>query len=67
MKVGKLKSRKFWMAVVTALLIVLNDGLGLELPTEAIMTVAGVVIAYILGESAVDVARMKQNNPFKDV
>jgi len=65
--VGKLKSRKFWMAVVTALLIVLNDGLGLELPTEAIMTVAGVVIAYILGESAVDVARMKQNNPFKDV
>ena len=51
---GKLKSRKFWMAVVTALLIVFNDGLGLELPTEAIMTVAGVVIAYILGESGVD-------------
>ena len=64
---SKLKSRKFWMAVVTGLLIVLNDGLGLELPTEAIMTVAGVVIAYILGESGVDIARMTQNDPFKDV
>jgi uncharacterized membrane protein len=64
---SKLKSRKFWMAVVTGLLIVLNDGLGLELPTEAIMTVAGVVIAYILGESGVDIARMKQNDPFRDV
>lgn len=50
----KLKSRKFWMAVVVGLLTIANDGLGLGLPEEAIMTVAGVVIAYILGESFVD-------------
>jgi hypothetical protein len=29
---NKIKSRKFWMAVVGALLVVLNDGLGLNLP-----------------------------------
>ncbi|WP_273483577.1 hypothetical protein [Desulforamulus ruminis] len=51
---NKLKSRKFWMAVVTASVLVANEGLGLDLPTEDIMTVAGVAIAYILGEAYVD-------------
>jgi uncharacterized membrane protein len=51
---NKLKSRKFLMAVVTAGLVVANEGLGLNLPTDAIMTVAGVVIAYIVGEAYVD-------------
>ena len=50
----KLKSRKFWMAVVAAMLVIANEGLGLNLPEEAIMTVAAVVIGYILGESYVD-------------
>jgi len=48
------KSRKFWMAVVSGALVVCNQGLGLNLPEEAIMTVAGVAIAYILGEAYVD-------------
>jgi len=51
---NKIKSRKFWMAVVGALLVVLNDGLGLNLPTESIKTVAEVIIAYIIGQGAVD-------------
>jgi len=50
----KLKSRKFWMAIVSALLIVANEGLGLNLPSEAVMSVAAVVIAYILGEAYAD-------------
>lgn len=50
----KLKSRKFWMAVVAGLLVVANEGLGLALPEEAIMTVAAVAISYILGEAYVD-------------
>lgn len=50
----KLKSRKFWMAVVTAGIVIANEGLGLNLPKEEIMTVAGVAIAYILGESYID-------------
>jgi uncharacterized membrane protein len=50
----KLKSRKFWTTVVSAGLVVANEGLGLNLPTDAIMTVAGIVIAYLLGQSFVD-------------
>lgn len=50
----KFKSRKFWMAVVGAGLVIANEGLGLELPTESVMTVAAVVIGYIIGESYVD-------------
>ncbi len=53
----KFKSRKFWMAVVTGCLLVANEGLDLNLPSEAVMTVAGVAIAYILGESHVDANR----------
>jgi uncharacterized membrane protein len=51
---GKLKSRKFWMAVVTALLVILNQGFNLGIPEEAVKQVVTVIISYILGESAVD-------------
>lgn len=51
---NKFKSRKFWMAVVAGLVVVANEGLGLDLPKEEIMTVAGVAVAYILGEAFVD-------------
>lgn len=50
----KLKSRKFWMAVVSGLLVIANQGLDLNLPEEAINAVAAVVIAYIVGEAYVD-------------
>lgn len=53
---NKLKSRKLWMAIVTAVLVICNDGLGLSLPDEVIMSVSGVVIAYILGEAYADAA-----------
>lgn len=45
------------MAVVAAGVAIGNAGLGLDLPKEAIMTVAGVAIAYILGEAHVDANR----------
>lgn len=54
---SKFKSRKFWMAVAAALVAIANDGLGLNLPKDAILTVAAVVISYIIGEGAVDAAR----------
>jgi uncharacterized membrane protein len=50
----KFKSRKFWLAVITAVLVILNDGLDLNIPKDAIMTVAAIVISWILGESFVD-------------
>jgi hypothetical protein len=51
---NKYLSRKFLMALVAAGVIIANEGLGLNLPKEEIFTVAGVVIAYIVGESYVD-------------
>lgn len=50
----KLKSRKFWMAVVAGLVVVANEGLDLNIPADTVQTVAGVVISYILGQSFVD-------------
>ena len=50
----KLKSRKFWMAVIAAALIVANEGLGLDIPTDTVMAFAAVVIGYIFGEAYVD-------------
>jgi uncharacterized membrane protein len=62
-RMNKFKSRKFWLTVVMALLVIANDGLQLNLPSEAIMTVAGVVISYIVGESYID---GKKVNPVEE-
>jgi len=51
---SKLFSRKFILTVATALLTVLNDGLGLNLPSESILTITGVVAAYVIGQGYVD-------------
>ena len=55
----KMKSRKFWMAVVTAVLVVLNDGLDLGIDQDTVLTFAGLVATWILGESAIDATRVK--------
>ena len=55
----KFKSRKFWMAVVTAILVVLNDGLDLGVDSETVLAFAGIVATWIIGESAVDATRKK--------
>ena len=55
---SKLKSRKFWMAVVTALLVIANEGLDLNLPSDAIKTVAAVVIGYLIGEGLADSGKL---------
>lgn len=48
-----IKSSEFWMSVVAAGTLVANDGLGLALPTESIMSLAALAITYVLGRSAV--------------
>lgn len=53
----KLKSRKFILAVVSAILIILNDGLDLGINSETVMTFAALIATYIFGESAVDFSR----------
>ena len=51
---GRLASRKLWIAVGTALAIILVEGLGIDLPKEAVASLVVVVASYILGQSWVD-------------
>ena len=56
-----LLSRKFWLAVATALTMILSGKLGLELDPETIVAIILPIIAYILGESYVDAKAVKKN------
>ena len=56
----RLRSRKFWVTAVTALLLVLNDAIGLDLDQETINGVALAVSAYLVGQSAVDYGQAKE-------
>jgi len=49
-----LLSRKFWLAVITAITLVLQKEIGLELDPEVITGIIVTVVAYIVGESAID-------------
>ena len=58
---AKLTSRKFWVVVVSALLLILEDGLGLNLDSETIKSFVALVLGYIFTEGAADtVSRFKQ-------
>lgn len=54
-----LLSRKFWIAIVTALTMILSDRLGLELDPETVVAIILPVVAYILGESIIDAKAAK--------
>jgi len=55
----KFTSRKFWVAVATAIFIVLSEGLGLNVDKDVYWKVVALAMSYIFGESAVDIARAK--------
>ncbi len=55
----KLKSRKFILAVVSALLIIANDGLDLGIDSQTVLAFAGIVAVWITGEAVVDTAKAK--------
>lgn len=64
---NKLKSRKFWMAVVTGLLIVLNDGMDLGIEQETVLAFSGIIATYIFGEAATDVAKVRKERANADL
>ena len=51
---SKFLSRKFIMSLVGGLLLVGNDGLVLNLPKDSILSLAGIIMTYVLGQSYVD-------------
>jgi len=62
--ISKLTSRKFWVAVVSATLIILSEGLGLNVDQELYWKIVALALGYIFGEAAVDVARaVKKEDP----
>ena len=46
-----LKTTEFWMTLLAAVLPVLNSKLGLQIPIEGVLSVAGVAGTYVLGRS----------------
>jgi len=48
------QSRKFWLAVGSAMSIGLADAYGFELNPETIATIAGIVIAWIVRQGTTD-------------
>lgn len=65
-KMKKFKSRKFWMAVVTGALIILNDGLDLGIDSETVLAFAGIIATFIIGEAAVDAKRAGSDKATKE-
>ena len=62
----KLSSRKLWSliaALAVAVLVFFNVPGGSVEQISAIIGAFGTVIAYILGESSVDAAAVRQNDP----
>ncbi|MBO8158813.1 hypothetical protein [Thermosyntropha sp.] len=55
----KLTSRKFWVAVASAVFIVLSEGLGWNVDADLYWKVVALALGYIFGEAAVDIARVK--------
>jgi len=50
----KLRSRKLWVAIITALAVFLNEVFGIEIDAENLLMVVLPIVAYILGESWID-------------
>ena len=50
----KLKSRKLWISVLGTAFIALAKGLSIEISDEQIMSIAGIVMAYVAGQGYVD-------------
>jgi uncharacterized membrane protein len=55
----KLTSRKFWVAVASAVFIILSEGLGFNVDPDLYWKLIALALGYIFGEAAVDIARAK--------
>jgi uncharacterized membrane protein len=62
---SKLASRKFWMSAVSAVLLLLNDGLGLAIPEDTVRPFVALILGYVLSEGIVDAARARNGHEAK--
>ena len=61
----KLTSRKFWVAVASAVLIILCEGLEFAIDKDLYWKIVALALGYIFGEAAVDIARAKADQQVK--
>jgi len=54
-----IKSSEFWLGLLGVILVYLNTALKLNIPVEAILSVVGLIVTYILGRTAYKVAGIK--------
>lgn len=64
---NKLKSRKFWLTVIGAAIVILNEVFDLGLSAEAQAILAGIIVSFIVSEGVVDAKRAgkEQTNDFE--
>ena len=55
----KLTSRKFWVALASAVFIILSEGLGFDVDSGLYWKIVALALGYIFGEAAADIARAK--------
>ena len=55
----KLTSRKFWVALASAVFIILSEGLGFNVDSELYWKIVALALGYIFGEAAADIARAR--------
>lgn len=58
---NKLASRKFWAAAVSALLVLLNQGLGMDIPEDTVLDFSAIVIGYLVAQGWVDGQQAKKS------
>jgi len=49
-----LKSKKFWAAVIGVTVPILNQVFKLELSVEAVLTITGPIMAFLVGQGIAD-------------
>ena len=52
------KSKKFWMSIAGVVAVVVGELL--KIPTTTTMEIAGIIIAYVLGQGIADVAKARK-------
>lgn len=54
-----MKSRKFWVAILSAIVVTAGEQFGLELDPEQVISLAGLASLYILGQAQVDKSKVQ--------
>jgi uncharacterized membrane protein len=58
----KLKSRKLWVAVLVSFLLVMRDGLGIDVDVDGATTAAVAIVgaAYLIGQGIADAFKQEE-------